>query len=189
MSQTLNVHVRVNDAATGQPTPVRLRFGGPDGDVLSRRSAGSAEFPVGRNEDVGGHVYLNQKRYAYIDGGCEVPLPTGVPLDVEIRRAGVLCPIRETVTLGEGQLALRFAIRRWADDRWDELVAADSRCHFLTPHAADLEAAAEGLDFVNLLATVVGLPVARTGTYRLIPNMTAFSGQQPALATIRAAWS
>ena len=25
------VHVRVNDAATGQPTPVRIRFTGPDG--------------------------------------------------------------------------------------------------------------------------------------------------------------
>ena len=25
------VHVRVNDAATGQPTPVRLRVIGPDG--------------------------------------------------------------------------------------------------------------------------------------------------------------
>ena len=107
----MNVHVRVTDEATGKPTPVRLRIGGADGTYYPPLGR-PAEFPVGRNEDVGGHVYLNQKRYAYIDGGCEVPLPTGVPLDVEITKGPAYFPLRQTVTLGEGQLSLRFAVRR-----------------------------------------------------------------------------
>jgi hypothetical protein len=180
VTQTLNVHVRVNDSVTGRPTPVRIRIGGPDGAYFPPLGR-PPDFPVGRNEDVGGHVYLNGKRYAYIDGNAEFPLPTAVPLAIEISKGPAYIPVRETVTLGEGQLTLRFALRRWADDRWNDLVAADSRCHFLTPHSARLEAAAEGLDLVNLLATPQDYPSPDGHMYRPIPNMTAFSGQAPAL--------
>jgi hypothetical protein len=180
VSQTLNVHVRVNDADTGKPTPVRIRFGGPDGEYFAPLGR-PAEFPVGRGEDVGGHLYLNQKRYAYIDGGCEVPLPTGVPLSVEITKGPAYIPIRETITLGEGQLTLRFSIRRWTSGPWSNLYSVDTRCHFLTPHSARLEAAAEGLDLVNLLATVQDYRSEDGHRYRIVPNLTAFSGQAEAL--------
>src|SRR5205085_2137897 len=70
VSQTLNVHVRVTEAATGRPTPVRIRIGGADGTYYPPLGR-PPDFPIGRNEDVGGHVYLNGKRYAYIDGGAE----------------------------------------------------------------------------------------------------------------------
>jgi len=180
VSRKLNVHVRVTDAATGQPTPVRMRISAPDGTYLPPLGR-PPNFPVGRNEDVGGHVYLNGKRYAYIDGGAEYPLPTGVPLSVEISKGPAYQPIRDTATLGEGQLTLRFAVQQWIDDRWRELVAADGRCHFLTPHSARLEAEAEGLDHVNLLATVQDYQSPDGHSYRVVPNMTAFSGQSPAL--------
>jgi hypothetical protein len=177
---TLLVHVRVTDAPTGRPTPVRVRVGGPNGEYYPPLGR-PAEFPVGRNEDVGGHVYLGQKRYAYIDGGAEFPLPTGVPLSVEITKGPGYVPLSETVTLGEGQLTLRFAIRRWADGPWPQLIAADTRAHFLTPHSARLEAAAEGLEVVNLLATVQDYPSPDGHMYRVIPNITAFSGQSAAV--------
>jgi hypothetical protein len=180
VSQTLIVHVRVSDSATGRPTPVRIRIGGADGTYYPPLGR-PTDFPVGRNEDVGGHVYLNGKRYAYIAGDAEFLLPTAVPLAVEIRKGPGYVPIQETVTLGAGQLTLRFALRRWTDERWNTLVAADSRCHFLTPHAARLEGAAEGLDLVNLLATPQDYPSPDGHMYRPIPNMTAFSGQAPAL--------
>jgi hypothetical protein len=180
VSRPRNVHVRVTDADTGRPTPVRIRFGGPDGAYYPAHGR-PADFPVGRNEDVGGHVYLNGKRYAYIDGGAEYPLPTGVPLTVEISKGPAYTPIRESVILGEGQLTLRFSIRRWTGDEWRDLIATDSRCHSLTPHSARLEAAAEGLDLVNLLVTVQDYPSPDGHSYRVIPNMTAFSGQSPAL--------
>src|SRR5215213_4240611 len=179
----LLVHVRVTDAATGQPTPVRVRIGGPNGEYYHPLGR-PPDFPVGRNEDVGGHVYLNQKRYAYIDGGAEFPLPAGVPLSVEIAKGPAYLPVRETVTLGEGQLTLRYSVRRSADERWTDLVAVDSRGHFLTPHSAQLEGAAEGLDLVNLLATVQDYPSPDGHMYRVIPNITAFSGQGPAVGGV-----
>jgi hypothetical protein len=169
----------VNDAATGQPTPVRIRFADAEGRYYPPLGR-PVEFPVGRNEDVGGHVYLNGKRYAYIDGTCEIPLPTAVPLSVEISKGPAYFPIRETVTLGEGQLAFRFAIQKWDVFGASPIRAADTRCHFLSPHAAQLEGAAEGLDFVNLLATVQDYPSTDGHMYRIVPNTTAFSGQHPA---------
>lgn len=183
MRPTLNVHIRVTDEATGRPTPVRIRFAGPDGEYYPPLGR-SAEFPVGRNEDVGGHVYQNGKRYAYIDGGCEVSLPTGVPLSVEISKGPAYTAIRETIVLGEGQLTLRLTIHRWVEDRWAGLTTADSRCHFLSPHAARLEAAAEGLDVVNLLARVQDYPSQDGHMYRVTPNLSAFSGQAPALESV-----
>jgi hypothetical protein len=180
VSQTLNVHVRVTDAGTGQATPVRIRIAGADGTYYPPLGR-PPDFPVGRNEDVGGHVYLNGKRYAYVDGGAEFPLPTGQALTVEISKGPAFRPISETVTLGQGQPTLRFAIRQWAGEPWANVTAADTRCHFLTPHSARLEAAAEGLDLVNLLATVQDYPSPDGHMYRVIPNMTAFSGREPAL--------
>jgi hypothetical protein len=180
VSQTLNVHVRVNDAATGQPTPVRIRFAGPNGEYFPPLGR-SAEFPTGRNEDVGGSVYLSGQRFAYIDGACEVPLPTSVPLSIEITKGIEYIPIRETIALGEGQLSLRFAIERWTDERFGGFVHVDSRCHFIASHAAKLEAMAEGIDIANLLIVAQDYPSNDGHMYRVTPNMTAFSGQTAAI--------
>ena len=180
MSQTLNVHVRVTDAGTGRPTPVRIRFAGHNGEYhppLGR----AKEFPIGRAEDVGGQLYLDGKRYAYITGECEVPLPTGVPLSIEISKGPMYVPIRQTIPLGDGQLTLRYEIRKWTEEGWQNHEFVDTRCHFLPPHAAKLEAAAEGLDLVHLLATVHDCSSQDGHMYRAIPNITAFSGQHPAV--------
>ena len=182
MSQTLNVHVRVNDSDTGRPTAVRIRIAGPEGEGQYYPPLGHAvDFPVGRNEDVGGHVYLNGQHHVYIDGGCEIPLPTGVLLEVEISKGPNYTPIRETITLGAGQLTLRYAVRKWTDESWNEIVHADSRSHFLSSHAAKLEAEAEGLELVNLLATVQDYPSTDGHMYRVTPNLSAFSGQSPSI--------
>lgn len=173
------VHLRVNDADTGKPTPVRLRIAGPDGEYFAPFGR-VAEFAVGHNEDVGCNVYLGGKRYTYIDGSCEIRLPTGVPLEIVISKGIAYEPIRERVTLGAGQMALRFVLRRSTD--WStDWISADTRCHFLTPHTAMLEAAAEDLDLVHLLTVEQDLPAQDGHLYRTIPNMTAFSGQQAAL--------
>ncbi len=181
MSQTLNVHVRVNDAATSRPTPVRIRIVGPDEKYIAPLGR-TADFPTGRGEAVGGQVYLNQKQYAYIDGSAEFPLPTGVPLAVEVTKGPAYRPIRETIQLGEGQLALRMAIERWPDEEWSRLMGVDTRAHFLSPADADLEGAAEGIEFVNLLAGVHDYRSDDGHQYRIVPNLSAFSGQADAFA-------
>ena len=176
----MTVHLRVNDAATGRPTPCRLRIAGTNGEYFAPFGR-VAEFSVGTNEDVGGQLYLGNKRYAYIDGACEIRLPTGVPLDLEITKGLEFAPIRETVTLGSGKMALRFTLQRHLDTRAEGWLSADTRCHFLSPHSALLEAAAEDIGFAHLLATVKDIPSQDGRLYRTIANMPAFSGQRAAL--------
>src|SRR5579885_1583493 len=178
----LTIHLRVNDAATGQPVPVRLRVAGPNGTNFAPLGR-VAEFACGRNEDVGGHLRVGRERFSYIDGSCEIRLPAGLPLRVWATRGPEYLPLDETVTLGPGQMALRFAVRRWSDLRADGWHPGDTRAHFLPPHAAVLEAAAEDVAVVNLLACVQPIPSLDGTLYPGIPNVTAFSGQLPALQT------
>jgi hypothetical protein len=178
----LTVHLRVNDVATGRPTPVRLRVSGPDGTYFAPFGR-PAEFARGRNEDVGGNLLVVRDRFCYIDGSCEIKLPNGVPLRVQATKGPEYEPLDEAVILGPGQVALRFAVRRWSDVRADGWHPGDTRAHFLTPHSAALEAAAEDLSVVNLLACVQSIPSLDGILYPGIPNITAFSGQRPALQT------
>jgi hypothetical protein len=174
------VHLRINDAATGRPTPVRARVSAADGTHFAPFGR-SVEFPVGRNEAVGGAVRLGGERWFYTDGACEIVLPAGTPLRVQATKGPEFVPLDRTVTLGAGQMALRFAVERWANPASDGWVSVDTRCHFLTPHDALLEAAAEGLRVVNLLATPQPHLSLDGTAYPTVPNLAAFSGQAPAL--------
>lgn len=176
----LTIHLRINDAASGKPTPVRLRISGPDGTTYAPFGRVS-EFHTGRNEDVGGHIAIGRERWCSIDGACEVKLPSGVPLRIQATKGPEFEPLDETIALSAGKMALRFALRRWshlADDGW---ISGDSRCHFLPPHAALLEAAAEDVAVVNLLACAQPVPSLDGNAYTSFPNLLAFSGQAAAL--------
>lgn len=178
MSGLHTVHVRVNEAATGQPTPVRIRF-----------SQGLQYFaPLGRQskvvttafEDDGGNVRLASKDYAYIDGSCEIALPPG-QIRVEIHKGPEYRPVDQQFTLAPGKLALRFVIERWADARADGWYAGDTGVHFLTPHTALLAGAAEDLAVVNLLARQLTRVDEHGQRETAYSNITAFSGQQACL--------
>src|SRR5262249_40703464 len=174
------VHVRVNDAATGKPTPCRVRFTDAEGRYHAPFGR-LAEFATGRNQDVGGNVLVGLKPHAYIDGACEVRLPAGV-IHVEIHKGPEYLPQRQEVRLAPGKLALRFTVQRWADLRQEGWSSGDTRCHYLTPHAALLEAGAEDLAVVNLLAEECRVRGPFGREHPAVPNLLAFSGQQPALA-------
>jgi hypothetical protein len=158
MSGLHTVHVRVNDAASGEPTPVRIRFTRQDGSYLAPFGR-LTDIPCRPNEDVGGNLFLDPERshfrddqgkYAYIDGTCEIQLPAD-PVRIQVRKGPEYRPILQTVTLGPGKLALRFAVERWIDLRKEGWYPGDVQAHFLSAHAALLEAAAEDLAVVNLL--------------------------------------
>ena len=176
----LSVHVRINDSTTGKPTPVRLSVTGTD-DTCYAPLGRSSDFPTGRNEEVGGQLRIGRERWHYINGSCEMLLPAGVPLRLLATKGPEFTPLDETVTLGAGQMALRFAIDRSAGSNGDGWVSIDGRCHFLTPHAALLEATAEDLDIVNLLATPFPVLARDGNTYSATPNLLAWSGQASAL--------
>ncbi|WP_439627154.1 hypothetical protein [Gemmata sp.] len=177
----LNVHLRINDGRTGRPAPARVRVTSETGAHFAPLGR-CAEFPIGRNEVVGGWVKLpGGERWFYTDGSCEIPLPAGVPLRIQATRGPNAVPLDETVTLGAGQISLRFTLEAWAGAAGDGWVSLDTRGHFLAPHDALLEAAAEGLGVVNLLATEQPYPSLDGTAYPTVPNLTAFSGQAAAL--------
>jgi hypothetical protein len=173
------VHVRVTDAATGQPTPVRIRITGPDGRYFAPLGR-LTRFATDMGVDVGGNVLLGDKPHAHIDGTCEIRLPAG-SIQVEINKGPEYQPLKTALTLSPGQLALRFELERWIDLRAQQWYSGDTRSHFLTPHAALLEAAAEDVAIVNLLVWEC-LIWGETGKqYPAVTNILAFSGQRPAL--------
>jgi hypothetical protein len=196
------VHVRVNDAATGQPTPCRVRFTDAEGKYYAPLGR-LAEFAKGSAQDVGGNLLLGQEKFSYIDGACEIQLPLG-PITVKVSKGPEYVPHQETVQQTPGKLALRFDIKRWINLREQGWYSGDVYARFLSPHAALLEGAGEDLAVVNLLAAEYEAwdltlqqssaapdsenpnPVAGAGEYREkqhkhISNILAFSGQEPAL--------
>src|SRR5579885_2927931 len=173
------VHLRVNDAATGQPTPVRVRLADA-ADNYYPPLGRLAQFATGRGQDVGGNLLLGAKQYAYIDGACEVPLPAGT-IRAELWKGPEYRPQTIEAPLAAGKLALRLSVERWTNLREQGWYSGDTRAHFLSPHAALLEAAAEDLAVVNLLASECRLPDWSGRSVPAIPNILAFSGQQPAL--------
>jgi hypothetical protein len=182
-----NVHVRVNDPDTGRPIPVRIRF---------TDSAGRYYPPYGRLTQFepstaaanAGNVAMNGEYFAYMDGQCEIFLP-GEPLRVHIERGAEYQSLTEEVRLGPGKLALRFDLPRCArldEQRW---FSGDPRIFDVSPHAAHLEASAEGVHAANLLARATSqitqssdlLPSLAATTDWAVTNLLAWSGREACL--------
>jgi hypothetical protein len=102
------------------------------------------------NVDVGGDLQIGQVSYAYIDGNCQGWLPRGDVI-VDISRGFEYQPLRQKVTIEPGQRELRVELQRAFDPNGDGYYSGDTHVHFLSTQGAHLEAAAEGLNVVNLL--------------------------------------
>jgi hypothetical protein len=148
------VHVTVTDSATGQATPVRIHFRAPDGRYLPpyghRHEVNDNWF-----EDYGGDLKLGSTQYAYVDGRFQIELPVG-EVYVEIAKGFEYQPVRQRLVIQPGQRELTLHIQRAFDWRRQGWVTADTHVHFLSPQTAWLEAQAEGVNLVNLLASQWG---------------------------------
>jgi hypothetical protein len=174
------VHVRVNDAASGQPTPVRVRFTDADGTYHAPLGR-LADFATGRNQDVGGHVRLGMKPWAYVEGSFEINLPPGT-IRAEIHKGPEYRPLVQEIEFKPGKLALRFTIERTVNLPAERWYSGDARAHALSPHGALLEAQAEDIHVINLLAALTEVSDPG-GKKTALSNILAFSGQRPALET------
>jgi hypothetical protein len=148
------IHVTVEDASTGRPTPVRVHFRAPDGRYLPpyghRHEVNDNWF-----EDYGADLKLGSTQYAYVDGRFQIELPVG-EVYVELAKGFEYQPLRRRVHIEPGQRELRLQIERAMDLRREGWVTADTHVHFISPQTAWLEAQAEGLNLVNLLASQWG---------------------------------
>ncbi|MBF6605013.1 MAG: CehA/McbA family metallohydrolase [Chloroflexi bacterium] len=148
------VEVEIVDRTTGERVPARVRFTAADGRYLP---------PVGHRdevnpafyEDTGGDLILGSSTYAYVPGRFAIELPVGA-VEVEVvggfDRAPHHARLEVDPTMGRLELPLDRTIDLHAG-RW---VTADTHVHFLAPSTALLQAAAEDVDLVNLLAAQWG---------------------------------
>ncbi|HKT13415.1 MAG TPA: CehA/McbA family metallohydrolase [Terriglobia bacterium] len=155
------IHGRVLDSATRQPTPVRLAFRSKEGRYIP---------PYGHREDIndgffqdyGGDVKLMDTPFAYVDGAFQVELPSG-EVYLEMTKGFEYQTVRQRLEIKPGQRELAVEIPRLADLRSKGWVTADTHTHFLSPTTALLEAQAEGLNLINLLAAQWGALFTNVG--------------------------
>ncbi|KRT64245.1 MAG: hypothetical protein XU10_C0003G0002 [Chloroflexi bacterium CSP1-4] len=159
--------VAIRDAATGERLAARIRFVSADGRYLPPLGHRDEVNP-GLGEDAGGDLLLGASTYAYVDGDLAVDLPPG-PVFVEVVRGFEYRPHRGVVDRGGSPGELTVALERVLDTSAAGWVTADSHVHLLSPSTALLQAAAEGVNVVHLLATqwgdhFFGVTDLRTGT-------------------------
>jgi len=160
------VHVKVIDTSTGKPTPTRIHFSGSRGEYLAPYGHHS-QVNTNWFEDYGADLVWGGRSYAYVPGEFTTDMPAG-DVYVEIFKGFEYEPVRRKVTIRPGQKELKLRIDRWNDLRSQGWVTADTHVHFLSPQTAWLEAQAEGLNVVNLLASQWG---------RLFTNVGDISGR------------
>ena len=166
------VEVEIVDAATGQPIPGRVRFTAEDGRYLPP-TGHRDEINPGFFEDTGGDLILGSAAYAYVPGTFEIPLPLG-HVEVEVVAGFDRRPHRADLLVEPGTRRLRVPLERAIDLDRGRWVTADSHVHFLSPSTALLQAAAEDVDVVNLLAAQWG------NLYTNVTDLPWGSGHEPA---------
>lgn len=162
------VRLRVLEARTGRPVPVKLHVHGQAGEYLA---------PVDRTRLPNPHWYedwsvdfINPPAHncTYIDGDTTIDLPLG-DVYIEVSKGFEIAPIRRVIHVKRGTRQITLTIDRilpWKEKGW---VTADTHVHFLSPTTAHLEGSAEDVNVVNLLASQWG---------ELITNIGDFDGRQ-----------
>ena len=148
------VHGKVIDSSTGKPTAVRIHFRSPDGRYFPPYGH-THEVNDNWFEDYGADLLLGDTPYAYIDGTFQGELPVG-DVYVEVSKGFEFQPIRQKLNIKPGQRELEITLDRNSNLRASGWVTADTHTHFLTPETAHLEAAAEDINVINLLAAQWG---------------------------------
>lgn len=150
----VTIKVSVVDASTGSAVPVRVHFEAADGRYLPPHGH-RKEVNDGWFEDYGADLKLGGTSYAYVEGSFSIDLPVGDVL-VEVVKGFEYAPLRRQVRIELGQTQLEFSLDRPVNHRREGWVSADTHVHFISPDTARLEAEAEGVNVVNILAAQWG---------------------------------
>jgi len=148
------VEVEIVDRSTGERTPARVRFTAADGRYLPPVGHRDEVNP-GFYEDTGGDLILGSSAYAYVPGRFAIDLPVGA-VEVEVVGGFDRTPHGATIDIDPSTRRLELPLDRTVDLHRGRWVTADSHVHFLSPSTALLQAAAEDVDVVNLLAAQWG---------------------------------
>jgi hypothetical protein len=153
---TRRIDVEIVDAATGEVMPARVRFLAADGRYLPPLGHRDEVNP-GLNEDTGADLVLGGATYAYVPGRFPIELPDGA-VQVEVVRGFGYRPLTRSLDIdGDGGRApLVLPLQSVGGPAGADWIAVDCHVHFISPTSALLQARAEGVAIVNLLATQWG---------------------------------
>ena len=156
---TRRVDVEIVDASSGEMMPARVRFQAADGRYLPPMGHRD-EINPGLNEDTGADLVLGAAAYAYVPGRFPIELPDGA-VQVEVVRGFGYRPLTRSIEVGadgEGdpRRPLVLALEPVGGPVGLDWIAVDCHVHFISPTSALLQARAEGVAIVNLLATQWG---------------------------------
>lgn len=151
---TIPIDAEIVDARTGEPLAARVRVTAEDGRYLPPVGHRD-EINPGFFEDTGGDVILGSAPYAYVPSRFPIRLPPG-RVEVEVVAGFDRRPHRASLEITPATRELRLPVERAVDLDRDRWVTSDSHVHFLAPSTALLQAAAEDVDLVNLLAAQWG---------------------------------
>jgi hypothetical protein len=167
------VRVHIADAATGKPVAARVNVRDAEGQYWAPEGH-MKNIPTGWREDVGGDVWVGGSTYAYVGPDFRIPLPVG-EYEIEVLRGIEYLPetVRFTVTEAKA-VDLKVRLERWSDIRGEGWYSGDTHTHFLDPHTGIIEAQAEDLNILNILATKWG---------ELITNVEHFTGAPSQFST------
>jgi hypothetical protein len=146
--------VRVEIQADGVPTPARVRFVSTDGRYLPPLGHRDEINPA-LMEDTGADVLLGSDAYAYGAGAFDVDLPP-TPIEIEVVKGFEHAPVRLSLEEPPVEGRLTIDLARSIDMRGAGWLTADPHVHYLAPSTALLQAGAEDVAFVHLLATQAG---------------------------------
>jgi hypothetical protein len=146
--------VRVEIQTDGVPTPARVRFVSTDGRYLPPLGHRDEINPA-LMEDTGADVLLGSDAYAYVAGAFDVDLPP-TPIEIEVVKGFEHAPVRLSLEEPPVEGRLTIDLARSIDMRGAGWLTADPHVHYLAPSTALLQAAAEDVAFVHLLATQAG---------------------------------
>lgn len=148
------VSVEIVDRVTGERVPGRVRFSVADGRYLPPLGHRDEVNP-GNYEDNGADLILGSSAYAYVPGEFAIELPVGA-VDVEVVSGFDRPPHHARLVIDPSTRRLELPLERTIDLRAQGWRTGDTHVHFLAPSTALLQAAAEDVDVVNLLAAQWG---------------------------------
>ena len=130
----------------------------PTGGTSRRWGIATRSIP-GLNEDTGADLVLGAATYAYVPGRFPIELPDGA-VQVEVVRGFGYRPLTRSLDIGgdgdRDRAPLVLALEPVEGPAGPDWIAVDCHVHFISPTSALLQARAEGVAIVNLLATQWG---------------------------------
>ncbi|HEY2888424.1 MAG TPA: CehA/McbA family metallohydrolase, partial [Candidatus Limnocylindrales bacterium] len=151
---TIPVEIEIVDPLSGERVAARVRFTTADGRYLPPLGHRDEVNP-GFFEDSGADLILGSSAYAYVPGRFSIELPPGA-VDVEVVGGFDRRPHRARLAIDGSSSRLELPLERTIDLHAGRWVTADTHVHFLSPSSALLQATAEDVDLVNLLAAQWG---------------------------------